>query len=48
MHGLKSRSNTLGAAHAAFMGRRAYEWQDSDYVLGYFGKQVGAARTAYL
>jgi hypothetical protein len=24
------------------MGRRVYEWQDSDYVLGYFGIMVGA------
>ena len=30
------------SAHAAFMGRRVYEWQDSDYVLGYFGIMVGA------
>jgi putative transposase len=36
------------SGHAAVMGRNAYEWQDADYVLGYFGKRVGAARTAYL
>ncbi|NTW11247.1 MAG: hypothetical protein HGA26_07795 [Chlorobiaceae bacterium] len=38
----------LWSGHAAVMGRKEYDWQDSDYVLGYFGKRVGAARTAYL
>jgi len=36
------------SGHVSVMGRKAYDWQDSDYVLGYFGKRVGAARTAYL
>lgn len=36
------------SGHAALMGVRAYEWQDADYVLGYFGNQVGTARQAYL
>jgi REP element-mobilizing transposase RayT len=29
------------SGHAAVMGRKAYDWQDADYVLGYFGKRVG-------
>jgi REP element-mobilizing transposase RayT len=34
--------------HSALMGKRERAWQDLDYVLGYFGKTVGRARTAYL
>jgi len=29
------------------MGKRRCEWQDTDYVLGLFGKTVGSARRAY-
>jgi hypothetical protein len=29
------------------MGRKKRPWQDVEYVLGFFGKTVGAARTAY-
>jgi len=29
------------SGHASVMGRKAYEWQDADYVLGYFGKRFG-------
>jgi hypothetical protein len=36
------------SCHAAVLCRKAYECQDSVYVLGYFGKRVGTARTAYL
>ena len=36
------------SGHAAFKGRKVYEWQDSDSVLGYFGKRVSAIRMAYL
>jgi len=33
--------------HSAVMGRRKSEWQDSDYVLSWFGRNKGAARKAY-
>jgi REP element-mobilizing transposase RayT len=33
--------------HSALMGKREYEWQDTDYVLGLFGKTVGSARRSY-
>lgn len=36
------------AGHSALMGRIKREWQDVDYVLGFFGKQVTRARNGYL
>lgn len=36
------------SGHAVLMGEKRYEWQDCAYVLGYFGNQAVAARTAYL
>ena len=33
--------------HSALMGRKKRPWQDVEYVLGFFGKTVGAARKAY-
>jgi len=33
--------------HAALMGKRACEWMDTKYVLSYFGKTVGKARSLY-
>ncbi len=30
------------------MGIKEYDWQDSDYILGYLGKKVAAARKAYM
>jgi REP element-mobilizing transposase RayT len=34
--------------HVVLMGMKPYDWQDSDYVMGYFGKRVGEARKVYL
>jgi putative transposase len=34
-------------SHSAVMGRRKSEWQDSDYVLSWFGRNKGDARKAY-
>jgi len=34
--------------HSALMGKRGCEWQNTDYVLGLFGKTVGPARRAYV
>ncbi|NTU50348.1 MAG: hypothetical protein HGA87_05630 [Desulfobulbaceae bacterium] len=36
------------SGHVVLIGMKTYDWQDSDYVLGYFGKTVGMARKAYL
>ena len=33
--------------HSALMGKTKREWQDVDYVLGYFGKSKGKARKEY-
>jgi len=33
--------------HSVVMGRRKHEWQDSDYVLSWFGEKEGDARRAY-
>ncbi|MBN1904287.1 MAG: transposase, partial [Deltaproteobacteria bacterium] len=33
--------------HSALMGKDKREWQDTDYVLGYFGKSVRKARKEY-
>jgi len=30
------------------MGKKERQWQDSKYVLGYFGKRLGEARKRYL
>jgi putative transposase len=35
------------SGHAAVMGRIRYEWQDRDYVLGYFGNRESTARKSY-
>lgn len=35
------------SGHAAIMGSVKHEWQDTDYVLGYFGKKTNIARKAY-
>jgi len=33
--------------HSSLMGKRRREWQDTDYVLGYFGKRKTKARREY-
>ena len=35
------------SGHGAIMGKVKYDWQDRDYVLGWFGHKQGAARKAY-
>ena len=34
--------------HAALMGKTNRNWQDTKYILGYFGKSIRQARTRYL
>lgn len=36
------------SGHLAMMGMQSYNWQDTDYALGYFGQREGSARKAYL
>ncbi|NTU68966.1 MAG: hypothetical protein HGB02_08815 [Chlorobiaceae bacterium] len=36
------------SGHLVVMGLKESEWQDSDYVLAYFGNKAGAARRDYL
>ena len=33
--------------HSVLMGRKKREWQESEYVLGFFGRKVGEARKEY-
>jgi hypothetical protein len=34
--------------HGVLLGKREREWQDSKYVLSYFGRRIGEARKGYL
>jgi REP element-mobilizing transposase RayT len=36
------------SGHSVLMGRIKHEWQDTKYVLSYFGKKVSESRKAYL
>ena len=36
------------SGHLALIGSKTYDWQDTDYALGYFGKKAGSSRKAYL
>ena len=33
--------------HSALMGKKGFEWQETGYVLSYFGKRVSYARKLY-
>ena len=33
--------------HSALMGKEKRQWQDTEYVLGFFGKRIGEARKGY-
>ena len=40
--------NTYGyCGHSALMGRLEFEWQETGYVLNYFGKRISKARESY-
>ncbi|NQT23420.1 MAG: transposase [Candidatus Omnitrophica bacterium] len=40
--------NTYGyCGHSALLGKRKFEWQETGYVLSYFGKRVSSARESY-
>jgi REP element-mobilizing transposase RayT len=36
------------SGHSVLTGNKKCEWQDTDYVLSYFGKRVGASRKRYI
>lgn len=40
-------NNCKYCGQSALMGRRQFEWQDTKYVLSYFGKRVSDARRSY-
>jgi REP element-mobilizing transposase RayT len=44
---LKELDNYSYCGHSALMGKRKREWQEIEYVLGYFGTRIGDARKKY-
>ncbi len=44
---LKGLKKYHGSGHSVIMGSIKRDWQDTDYVLGYFGKKANIARKAY-
>jgi len=45
--GLSALDTFKYSGHSALMGKRARKWQDTKYVLGYFGKTIRKARKEY-
>jgi len=44
---LKELDSFSCCGHSALMGRKKREWQEIEYVLGYFGTRIGEARKKY-
>ncbi|MBW1783153.1 MAG: transposase [Deltaproteobacteria bacterium] len=44
---LKDLNHYSYCGHSALMGKKKREWQNIEYVLGYFGKRTGEARKNY-
>jgi len=44
---LKGLDRYSYSGHSALMGKKKRGWQDTGYVLGFFGKRIGEARKAY-
>jgi putative transposase len=44
---LKKLNRYPYCGHSALMGKKERQWQDVDYVLGFFGTRVGEARKGY-
>jgi putative transposase len=44
---LKELDRYSYCGHSALMGKKKREWQDTGYVLGFFGKRIGEARKEY-
>jgi putative transposase len=45
--GLKELDGYPYSGHSALMGRKEREWQDTEYILGFFGKRMDKARKGY-
>lgn len=45
---LKELDRYSYCGHSALIGRQKREWQDIEYVLGFFGKRLGEARNGYV
>lgn len=45
---LQKLSGYKWCGHAAILGNVKYAWQDTDYVLSFFGRRIGEARRRYL
>jgi len=45
---LKELNKYPYCSHTTLVGRKERPWQEVNYVLGYFGRKVRAARRAYL
>ena len=44
---LKELNRYSYSGHSALLGKKKREWQDIEYVLGFFGKRIGEARKEY-
>ena len=44
---LKELDRYSYCGHSALMGKKKRQWQDIEYVLGFFGKRIGEARKEY-
>ena len=44
---LKELDRYSYCGHSALIGKKKREWQDVEYVLGFFGRRVGEARKGY-
>ena len=45
---IKELNKYAYSGHSVLMGRKKHEWQDTKYVLSYFGKKVSESRKGYL
>jgi REP element-mobilizing transposase RayT len=45
---LKELDRYSYCGHSALIGKKKREWQDVEYVLGFFGRRVGEARKGYI
>jgi len=45
--GFKGLNRYSYCGHSALIGKKKREWQDIEYVLGFFGKSTGEARNEY-
>lgn len=48
VHDLEGLKRYPYSGHSTLVGKYKREWQDVDYVLGYFGKTVRSAKSSYL